>query len=124
MSQLIDKTVNATVKTGTAAAKAGESLIKSSTKQGVNLLVNRTSDFYDRHENLTDGLAKSAIGNGAMVARSGYRVLRSGGRSVKNIRKRGNIRLSFIKEYFINKKGEEAWDALSDEEKLKLNKRE
>ena len=120
MSGLIDKSAKATIKTGSAVTSASGTLIQSTSKAGANLLVNRTGDIYDQHQNLTDGLGKSAVGNGTMLLRSGYRMGRSGARSFKNVAKRKRAREQFAKEEFIKENGINAWNGLSNHEKTQI----
>lgn len=117
---LIDKGCKVTVKTGSALIKAGGSLVQSSAKQGANFMVNRTADIYDRHESLSDGVGKGSVGNATMIVRSGYRVLRAGGRSTINFRKRNLAKERYIKDHYIAENGLDAWNNLTNYEKMNI----
>lgn len=119
---LIDKGCKASVKTGTAVTKASESLVHTSVKQGVSLLTNRTSDIYDQHDNLSDGLGKSAVGKGTMLLRSNYRMARAAGRSAFNAKKKNIAKEVYIKNHYITDKGTAAWNTLTDAEKSSIDK--
>lgn len=76
---LIDKSITATVKTSKGVYEASKTLATGTTRYASNMVVNYTPDVYDRYNDmeLQNGVARFAVGNTAMLARTGYRGVRT-----------------------------------------------
>ena len=91
---IIDKSVKATVKTGQGMMDAGKTMAERSTRFAGNMIVNYTPDIYDRHDDLSTGAARFAVGNTYMMTRTGYR----------GVRTLNGVRRKTISRYVLNKK--------------------
>ena len=91
---IVDKSVNALVKTTAGIASSTGSLVKSAKDMAVNTAVNFSPDFYDQHQDYATGGTKFVAGKTIMTGRNAVRSVnsvRSGIIRVRRLRRKKQI---------------------------------
>lgn len=92
---LVDKTINATVKTSAGIASGTKSLVKSGKDMALNTVVNFSPDFYDEHQDFATGGSQFIAGKSIMTGQTLVRTansLRGGFNRGRNFFKKTHIK--------------------------------
>lgn len=84
---IVDKSVNALVKTTAGIASSTGSLVKSAKDLAVNTAVNFSPDFYDQHQDYATGGTKFVAGKTIMTGRNAVRSVNSVRSSIIRVRR-------------------------------------